>query len=171
MRKKSFFVLGISILIVFLISSCLSDPGIGDQPDQTYEQEMQKLSDYLDSLVVDGYDIDTTALGVYYITIEEGEGDFPEDGDLLEVSYTGYLMNGYLFDSSQMSTETGTWEFELGNTLTIPGWEDGMKVMNKGAKVQLIIPSPLAYGELGYGVIPPNNTLIFVVNMLNITTN
>jgi FKBP-type peptidyl-prolyl cis-trans isomerase len=73
-----------------------------------------------------------------------------------------------LFDSSKLTQADSTWEFELGNPAMIPGWDDGMKVINKGAQVQLIIQSKLAYGIYGSGEIPPNNTLLFVVDMVNI---
>ena len=105
---------------------------------------------------------------MYYIIIDEGAGDFPKAGDTLQVGYDGYFIDGFLFDSSENLQEDGTYEFELGNPPLIPGWEDGMKVINKEAKVQLIIPSNLAYGSSGSGVIPAFNTLIFVVKMIDI---
>jgi len=167
MRRKLLFNLALVYLLGMIIFSCQMNSD-DEYVEQTYEQEITKLNIYLDSLEARGYDVDTTALGVYYVTIEEGEGEFPKTGDQLEVIYSGYLIDGYLFDSSKLTQADSTWEFELGNPAMIPGWDDGMKVINKGAQVQLIIQSKLAYGIYGSGEIPPNNTLLFVVDMVNI---
>ncbi|MBT3383939.1 MAG: hypothetical protein HN778_20955 [Prolixibacteraceae bacterium] len=166
MKFKSFLNLVLGLLIAALISSCLPDNEVVDDP--TAGEELILLNNYLNNLLSEGIDIDTTELGVYYIIIDEGAGDFPKAGDTLQVGYDGYFIDGFLFDSSENLQEDGTYEFELGNPPLIPGWEDGMKVINKEAKVQLIIPSNLAYGSSGSGVIPAFNTLIFVVKMIDI---
>lgn len=167
MKRKILNFTILSIILAWTISSC--DFG-SDIPSSinTPESEKQKLEVYLDSLLAQGYDIDTTEIGVYYVTIEEGEGPYPKTGDTLLVGYSGYLINGFLFDSSDMYEEDGKWEFELGNPPSIEGWDNGMSVINKGAKVQLMIPSELAYGESGFGIIKPYETLIFVVEMFDI---
>ena len=168
MKSRNFIYVGILIFFVSAITSCLNLPGSDFEEEPTAQREQIRLQAYLDSLIVRGYDIDTTQLGVYYVTIEEGEGAYPKTGDTLEVSYAGYFVDGNLFDSSDLYEEDGTWEFELGNPPMIHGWDDGMKVINKGAKVQLIVPSDFAYGSNGFGIIPPYQTLVFVVEMLAI---
>lgn len=101
--------------------------------------------------------------------MENGTGAFPKNGDTLTVGYAGYLINGYPFDASAWHNQTdSTFTFVLGNPAMIKGWDEGMKVINKNAKVQLVIPSDFGYGSTGAGVIPPFNTLVFVIKMKEI---
>lgn len=170
MKLRFFLHLSIVLVSAFLVSSCL-DVGndIEEQPSQA--KEMQLLQTYLDNLVAQGHDIDTTELGVYYVTIDEGKGGFAKPGDTLTVGYAGYLVDDFLFDSTDIHSEDGKMEFVLEDPEEppyIPGWDDGMKVMNEGSKIQMIIPSKLAYGGEGQGIIPPYETLIFVVKMFEI---
>lgn len=152
--------------IAGMITSCLDI----DQPEQvtnTPEQEMALLNEYIDTLVNRGYDVDTTDLGIYYITLEEGEGDFPEAGDTLDVVYTGFFIGGQVFDASQFHYTDGIYSFVLGEQPMITGWDNGMAVINKNAKVLLIIPSEFAYGA-GNMSIPPYTTLVFEIEMKDI---
>ena len=166
MKNQVLIKLGIGIFILAIaLTSCL--PEVGNHV-QTYEEEMQLLNAYITGLETEGENVDTTALGVYYLVLEESEGDYPQTGDTITISYRGYLMDGQLFDNSAYNFEDGEWTFVLGETQTIAGWEDGMRVVNEGAKVQLMITSDLGYGENGYGSVPPNNTLIFVIEMIDI---
>lgn len=167
MKRKATLLAVFSAFFIWVFTACDLGTTIPN-PVNTAQIEQQKLQIYLDSLFAKGYDVDTTDLGVYYITIEEGEGAFPKTGDTLEVGFSGYLMGGQLFDASNLYSEDGKWEFELGNPPMIAGWENGMTVINKGAKVQLMIPSEHAYGETGNGIIGPYETLIFVVEMYEI---
>lgn len=163
-RFFNFLVVGVA---VGLLSSCLGSNEIYEE-EPSNEKEQRDLQSYLQILIEDDYDIDTTALGVYYVTMEQGEGDYPKIGDTLEVGYSGYLIDGRLFDSSNLYYEDGTWEFILGDQDMIRGWDDGMQVIQNGSLVQLIIPSEFAYGANGSGSIDPYQTLIFVVEMKNI---
>ena len=157
-------VLGISI--VAFLSSCL---GFADEPIVSSQRaEQAELTAFLNKLTESGKDIDTTNFGIYYISMEEGEGEFPKAGDSLEVGYVGYFIDGTLFDASDKLEENGTLEFVLGNPPNIPGWDKGMELINRNAKVQLIIPSKYAYGSTGLGAIPPYKTLVFVVKMINL---
>ena len=126
------------------------------------------LTNYINTLIANGRDVDTTDLGVYYVVLEEGEGEYAKTGDTLSVGYSGYFVDGTLFDTSNYNDNNGKFEFVLGGISLIPGWEDAMKVMNKNAKIQFIIPSELAYGSTGQGTIPPYTTLVFVIKMLDI---
>lgn len=165
MNKKVFKIL-IGIFIAAIFSSCLK---IGNEPEiPTQQEETAELQAYLSNLIDAGHDIDTTELGVYYIVLEEGEGNYSQVGDSLEVGYAAFFTDGTMFDASDKYVENGTYSFVLGNPDLIAGWNDGMKVINKDAKVQLIIPSQLAYGNTGQGNIPPYKTLVFVIKMLEI---
>ena len=109
----------------------------------------------------------TTASGLGIKTLVVGIGDHAEPGDTAVVHYTGWLLDGTKFDSS---VDRGTpFEFPLGAGRVIRGWDEGVATMNVGGKVKLIIPPDLAYGVSGAsGVIPPDATLIFEVELLDL---
>ena len=99
---------------------------------------------------------------------KEGTGDRTvKNGDIISVHYTGKLENGTKFDSSVDSGEPV--EFTIGQGMVIQGWEQGLLGMKVGEKRTLTIPSELGYGSRGAGgVIPPNATLIFDVELMGI---
>ena len=108
--------------------------------------------------------IKTTASGLQYKIIKEGEGPSPKAGDTVTVHYRGTFVDGTEFDSSYQRGEPAT--FPL--TGVIPGWTEALQLMKKGSKWELFIPSELAYGERGAGNrIPPNSTLIFEVELIS----
>ena len=104
--------------------------------------------------------------GLYYVQIKAGKGKQAEPGKLVSVHYTGKLLNGVTFDSSE-GKEPIT--FMLGIGQVIQGWEEGIALMKEGGKARLIIPSEIAYGENGSGPIPPNATLVFDVELISVT--
>ncbi len=104
--------------------------------------------------------------GLKYIIIQEGYGAQAQQGQLAEVHYTGFLLNGNIFDSS---VERGQpFQFILGRGQVISGWDEGIALMKKGARYRFIIPPDLAYGERATGPIPSNATLIFDVELLDL---
>lgn len=117
---------------------------------------------------VDEDDYTTTDSGLKYVDLEEGSGESPEEGQQVVVHYTGWLQeDGTKFDSSLDRGET--FLFTVGVGQVIPGWDEGVAGMKVGGKRQLVIPPDLAYGETGApGAIPPNATLIFEVELLEI---
>lgn len=109
----------------------------------------------------------TTESGLKYADLVKGNGDQPMPGDQVVVHYTGWLTNGKRFDSSVLRKKP--FSFELGANRVIPGWEEGVATMKVGGVRQLILPPELAYGKRGAGeVIPPNSTLIFEVQLVDI---
>ena len=96
-----------------------------------------------------------------------GKGAEAIDGKTVRVHYTGTLLNGTKFDSSLDRKEP--FEFKLGAAMVIKGWDQGVKGMKVGGKRKLTIPSPLGYGARGAGEkIPPNSTLLFDVELLEV---
>jgi FKBP-type peptidyl-prolyl cis-trans isomerase len=107
----------------------------------------------------------STPSGLQYEVISEGTGPKPQPSDTVSVHYEGALLNGEIFDSSYAREEPA--EFALDGV--IPGWTEGIQLMNVGGSYRFFIPSGLAYGEQGYGnIIPANSTLIFKVELLKI---
>jgi FKBP-type peptidyl-prolyl cis-trans isomerase len=112
-------------------------------------------------------DLTTTASGLQYVIIEEGSGEAPQPGDIVEVHYSGTLADGTEFDSSYERGEPI--RFPLGLGQVIPGWDEGIALLKVGSKAKLVIPPELAYGAGGAGgVIPPDATLTFEVELVNI---
>lgn len=105
-----------------------------------------------------------TPSGLQYRVITEGSGEHPSAEDVVEVHYTGKLIDGTVFDSSVERGESI--KFPLNGV--IPGWTEGVQLMKPGAKYEFVIPSGLAYGEKGTGPIPGGSVLIFEVELISI---
>ncbi len=108
-----------------------------------------------------------TQNGVTWEVIKEGTGATPQKGDSVSVHYTGWLEDGTKFDSSVDRNEPFSYRYGRGQV--IQGWEEAVATLKVGGKAKFTIPSDLAYGERGAGgVIPPNATLIFDIELLAI---
>lgn len=107
--------------------------------------------------------------GVYYIVTQAGAGAKPKPGQTVSVQYRGTLLDGKEFDSSAKSGQGKPFTYPLGRGQVIPGWDEGMAMLSKGAKATLLIPSSLAYGERGsLPAIPANSPLRFEVELVDI---
>ncbi|MBS1797450.1 MAG: FKBP-type peptidyl-prolyl cis-trans isomerase [Acidobacteria bacterium] len=109
----------------------------------------------------------TTPSGLTYIITKHGTGREVKAGDTVEVNYTGLLTNGAMFDSSLNRNET--FSFRVGAGMVIKGWDEGLQHLRVGDHATLILPPGIAYGERGAGgVIPPNATLIFIIEVVGV---
>ncbi len=115
----------------------------------------------------------TTPSGLQYEDLTVGKGDVAKAGDQVSVHYTGWLQKpdggkGQKFDSSKDRGQP--FQFPLGQGQVIKGWDEGVQGMKVGGERELIIPAALGYGQRGAGgVIPPNATLVFDVELLGVT--
>ena len=111
--------------------------------------------------------VQKTASGVYYQVLKPGTGPKPTAGQTVSVNYNGTLLSGKLFDSSDKTGKPI--DFPIGQGAVIPGWDEGISLLNKGSKAILLIPSSLAYGTRAMGTdIPADSPLRFEVELVGI---
>ena len=109
----------------------------------------------------------TTESGLTYIITKHGDGALIKAGDNVIVNYTGLLTNGQKFDSSLDRNET--FSFPVGAGHVIKGWDEGLQKLRVGDNATLIIPPAIGYGARGAGgVIPPDATLIFIIEVVGV---
>jgi len=145
--------------------------GMGPIPPNTSIKVLIELVSTKEAVVAKMWDVDstlfkTTVSGLNYALIQEGEGELVGKEKQATVHYSGFLLDGTKFDSSVERDEPFT--FVAGVGQVIPGWDEGVQLMKKGSKARFIVPSALAYGERDLGKIPPNSTLIFDVEVLDV---
>jgi FKBP-type peptidyl-prolyl cis-trans isomerase len=122
---------------------------------------------YARQLDVDLSNMTRTESGLYYRDLSPGTGPVAQAGSPVKVHYTGWLPNGFKFDSSRDAGEP--FSFALGEGNVIAGWDEGVAGMRVGGRRRLVIPPELGYGARGAGgVIPPNATLVFDVELLEV---
>jgi len=143
-----------------------------EQQEAQIQQEAQsselkaKSQEELDAYIKDNNILaKPSATGLYYIEIVKGKGPKVVPEKTVIVHYRGTFLDGSEFDSSYGRGEPI--EFPIGKGSVIPGWDEGIAMMNVGGKAKLIIPYYLAYGENGRGPIPPFATLVFEVELVD----
>lgn len=148
--KKTVFVVVMLIIGVLGLYFLFQNPGNKEAQNNNQANNVQNME------------------GLKIEVLKQGTGQEAKNGDRVSVHYTGWLENGTKFDSS---LDRGTpFEFALGAGQVIKGWDKGVLAMKVGEKRKLTIPSELGYGKTGTpgGPIPPNATLVFEVELLNI---
>ncbi len=145
--------------------------GMGPIPPNTSIKVLIELVSTKEAVVAKMWNVDstlfkTTASGLKYAIIQEGEGELVGKEKQATVHYSGFLLDGTKFDSSVERDEPFT--FVAGVGQVIPGWDEGVQLMKKGSKARFIVPANLAYGDRDLGKIPPNSTLIFDVEVLDV---
>lgn len=178
------FVLFLSVLLVFGFVACADNQSKTEQSDtaevkdveavetetgagetEAMKKETGEADTAAEGEMKAAGDTVTTESGLKYIDVKVGTGESPKAGSMVNVHYTGWLTDGKKFDSS---VDRGKpLQFPIGTGRVIRGWDEGVMTMKVGGKRRLIIPPQLAYGPQGAGgVIPPNATLIFDVELL-----
>lgn len=137
--------------------------------DVTFEIQLLNISPPPPPPVsVDEEDYVVTDSGVKIFTLEEGDGESPQEGDTVEVHYRLWLDDGTPIDSSYDYGEPFSFSVGLGGT--IPGWEEGILTMVEGETAQIVVPPDQGYGDADNGPIPANSTLIFEVELLSVAS-
>ena len=155
----------VTVIAIALFFSCHPDPKLEEDPifipeEMDFsEEDKQTIENYLTE---NNLEATRTESGLYYIITEEGFGDMPTIESAVKMIYTGYFLDGETFD---ISPEDG----DLFKNLLqlIPGFSEGVLLLDKGAKATFIIPSGLAYGNGGSGFVPPNTVVAFDVDLLD----
>lgn len=160
-RGPAFRLLGFALAAV-VFAGCA-----GDSPDAQGTMSGSPTEvEYASELNVDLSAMEQSANGLYTRDLEQGTGATATAGDSVVVHYTGWLPDGTQFDSSR-SREP--FVFGLGDGMVIQGWDEGVAGMQVGGRRQLVIPPEMGYGARGAGgVIPPNATLVFDVELLEV---
>ncbi len=145
--------------------------GMGPIPPNTNLKVVVELLSTREVPVVKMWDVDSTLLkttksGLKYVILKEGIGENVKPNETVIVHYSGFLTDGTKFDSSVERDEPIT--FVAGVGQVIPGWDEGLLLLKKGSKARFVIPPDLAYGERDLGKIPPNSTLIFDVELIDL---
>lgn len=157
---------------LFILIGCSS---IETDPETIRKNNLKEIDDYLAKNKITAK---RTASGLTYVITKAGSGAKPKLGQQVNVHYAGKLLNGKLFDTSieSVAKKNNTYNpnrkyvpfsFFLGARRVIAGWDEGIALLNKGAKATLYIPSYLGYGIRGTNSIPPNAVLIFDVELVD----
>jgi FKBP-type peptidyl-prolyl cis-trans isomerase len=129
---------------------------------QAFADEYPEVALLLDQL---GDGVEESETGIFFKIINEGKGGKPRPGNTVRMHYSGRLLSGEEFDNSYMRGEP--FQFVIGRDGVIPGWIETALSMQAGEKRTIILPPALAYGEKGYGPIPPGSWLIFDIELID----
>ena len=154
----------------YLFAVLLALSGLSCSDDEITEtDQLQKDIAKIEQYILDKEiaDAQSNPSGLHYIIDENGSGDLPVNGQTVTLHYVGRFLDDVIFDSSVARDEP--FEFELGTSGVIRGFEESIMLLNNGAKGTFLLPSALAYGKNGTGnVIGPNEILIFEIEILDI---
>ena len=158
MKNNILILVGLGAL-VFCLFSCKQRavPKLSEEDKRALGEQIEKIT----------IGFNKTESGLFYKVLEEGSGNKAEKGQNVSVHYEGSLLSGKIFDSSYERKEPI--DFPLGTGKVIAGWDEGIALLKKGSKARLVIPPHLGYGARGAGrSIPPNSTLIFDVELVDV---
>lgn len=144
-------------LLIVIISSCKKDEVVDYGPI-----DKKIIQDYLKEKGITN--ADSTASGLYYIIQKPGDRIHPTITSTVTVNYEGYLIDGTLFDASNLHGGAST--FALNEVVV--GWQEGLQLIGIGGKITLLCPSALGYGGNAQGKIPSNSVILFNIELIGI---
>jgi FKBP-type peptidyl-prolyl cis-trans isomerase len=158
MRKHNITSLGLlAIVLILLLGSC--------DPSKKYvKQEEEEIQNYFSSNPTLNFELQ--ASGLYYLPVQVGTGIMPVQHDTAWVKYTGKFLDGTVFDTNVGKADTLM--VPVAEGWLIPGFDEGITLMNQGGKAMLLIPSKLAYGTAGYYIISPYTPLLFDMELVKV---
>lgn len=180
-----FLALGQEVVLSIGVIEVLEEEVFQDYFNDLFEASQQKQTD-TDIKIIEDYiaennlDATRTESGLFYVIEEEGDGPEVNQGDTVGVNYTGYVLDGTVFDTSleEVARANNKFmegrpyepiEFQVGMGRVIPGWDEGLQHLRKGSKAKLLIPSTLAYGSQQVSEeIKANSVLIFDVEVTDV---
>ena len=180
-----FLALGQDVTISIGVIEILKEEVFQDYFNDLFEASQQKQTD-TDIKIIEDYiaennlNASKTESGLHYVIEEEGDGPEVNQGDTVAVNYTGYVLDGTVFDTSleEVARANNKFmegrpyepiEFQVGTGRVIPGWDEGLQHLRKGSKAKLLIPSTLAYGNQQVSPeIKANSVLIFDVEVTDV---
>lgn len=175
-NKTWFGWLFVAMILVFALAACQpAEPAYEGETVTTVEAQVppeeQVAVDVNDLIAppletITWEDAETTESGLQYIVITPGEGESPQDGDVVTMNYVAKLTDDTILADTAMSGGPAT--AILGRDQLLPGWEEGLKLMKPGEKANFLLPPELAFGEEGYGSIPPNAQIILEVELISV---
>ena len=149
-NKSVLAFLSLLLIVISTISSCKKED---EGPDQAAIDDALIVQYVADHQLDGKYTIN----GLYYVIVEEGDGNFPYSSAIIKVSYKGYFLDGEVFDEGHLSATPL-------NGLIL-GWQDGIRRIDRGGRIKLVVPSRLAYGDQASGNVPANSVLVFDVTL------
>ena len=158
----------LTINVVSVKSKAEADKEVQQKTAQQAQGDDKTLQDYF---AKNNIKAEKTTSGLYYTLLKEGMGDKITAGQMVTMNYTGKLLNGTTFDSNMDSAfhHKEAFKFPAGAHQVIPGWDEGVMLLKKGAKATFYVISSLAYGDRPAGpLVPPNSILIFDVEVMDV---
>jgi len=150
MMKKFLFLIFLAALLV----SC-------DKNDEKQDRiDREKILDYI---AKNNLDAQETESGLFYVIDEPGSGERPSQNSIIKVHYKGYLLNGFVFETTENLEEPLVYQLAY----MIKGWKEGIPLFGKDGKGKLLLPSALGYGRMSFYDVPANSVLIFDIHLVD----
>ncbi len=148
-----FILISLIATTVFAVSSC-------DLKSRLETHEEEQIREFLR---LNNITVDPLESGLYYIELMEGDGEYPVEGDTLGIFYTARFLTGVLFDGYTHQQHDEPLKIIFGSSQFVDGFTEGLSLMKEGGEAELLLPSKLAFGPYGHGMIPGYTPIFYTV--------